>query len=233
MANQLRSEFHKLLRFGVFYVSLGLILLMCGYCFAENQVRHIFTDIYTVFHDGIQDNSFTFFIALITAWFIGNDFSNRTVNREIVSGCGRWSVIISRTIPVWIMNTFFHFFWVAAYMLFIGFGVGFDTAGFSSGDIAWCGTVLLQIIALSSVLTFISFVCEKTYSAITACVITVFFGCNIMRNFITSEIYRCSCFCFASQTDGTFIAKCSVSAVITIAVMMTATYLIFRNTDLS
>lgn len=48
-------------------------------------------DTATVFSFSICDTSFMFIISLVTAWFAGNDFLNRTMHNEIKVGYSRFS----------------------------------------------------------------------------------------------------------------------------------------------
>ena len=233
MSNLLKVEFYKLWRFKVFYAVIGFLLLIFAYTAIKNNEKHMFTDIYQVYKESLPDTSFSFLFAVLTSLFVGNDFSTRTVNRELVTGASRWNVIISRIIPVWIMNIAYHTLNIVLYMAAMGIDAGYSFDGFSLSDIAWFGTVILQIMALATVITLITFMSGNIYVGLTASVITLFALCNILRNFTASPVYTSSCFCFAADSSTEILVRCSVSAVITIIAALAATYFVFRKRDIS
>jgi ABC-type transport system involved in multi-copper enzyme maturation permease subunit len=233
MSNLLKVEFYKLRRFMVFYSVIGLLLVFYAYAAYKNGEKHLFTSIYQVFADSLPDTSLSFFIAILTAMFVGNDFSTRTLDRELVTGANRWNVIISRLIPVWIMNIAYHTLSIVLYMAAIGITTGYSFDGFGISDLAWFGTVMLQVAALATVITLITFICGNIYGGLTASVITLFALCNILRNFTASPLYRSSCFCFAVDSSSATLIRCAVCAAVTIAAAMIATYAVFGKRDIS
>ena len=232
MLNQLRIENYRAKRFVPLYVFLGLIIALLLY-----TERRLFVmgrnlpDLHSVFAESVQDVSLIFFIAILGAWFVGIDFSNRTIQRSVVTGCSRFSVVISRLLPSCAMAVIFHLCFVFSDMLGLGIQAGFSFKGFTLTDLAWLLVVLLQVTALESVFVFITFVCGNVYSAITASVAVDIVACNIMRNYFPAGIYRDLCFCFADNCTKERLILCSVFAIITIIVMITATTLVFRKKD--
>ena len=233
MSNLLKLEFYKLKRFRVFYAVAALLLVFDAYAAYKNSIKPIFTNVYQVFADSLPDTSLSFFFAILTSLFVGNDFSTRTIDRELVTGASRWKVILSRLIPVWIMNIVYHILFIGLYMVSIGIGKGFSFDGFSISDLAWFGTVMFQVMALATVITLITVICGNIYGGLTASVITLFALCNIMRNFTASPIYRCSCFCFAVDSSSTTLIRCVICAAVTIVAAMVAAYAVFRKRDIS
>ena len=233
MSNLMKLEFYKLRRFRVFYAVAALLLVFDAYAAYKNNIKPLFTNIYQVYADSLPDTSLSFFFAILTALFVGNDFSTRTIDRELVTGASRWKVILSRLIPVWIMNVVYHTLFIVMYMGAIGISNGFSFDGFSISDLAWFGTVMFQVMALTTVITLITIIFGNIYGGLTASVITLFAFCNIMRNFTDSPIYRSSCFCFAVDSSSTTLVRCVIGAAVTIAAAMIAAYAVFRKRDLS
>jgi len=230
MINQLRVENSKLLRFKALYAIVLVMVAMS--VFAGLQKWPGSTDsLYYVFSDTIQDVSLFFLIALFASWFVGSDFSDRTINREIVTGCSRWSVVITRLLPSFCGSAMIHICYVGANCL--AFAVkAKDFSGFSMADVAWGVVVLLQIFALQSIFVLITFVFHNVFAAITASTIVEVIMCNIMRNFVSADIYKYSCFHLADSTDATNLMGCGIAAVITIVVVVTITCVIFNKKDI-
>ena len=93
MCNQLKVEFFKFRHFILFYLG---VILMAGAGGAYGFLKFPNADIYDGFTATLSDVSFMFVTALVSAWFVGNDFSNRTIHNEITTGYSRLSVLFVR-----------------------------------------------------------------------------------------------------------------------------------------
>jgi SNF family Na+-dependent transporter len=106
MYNQLIIEKYKAKRFIIMYLA-AVVLAAAGFFLGFLKLpEHL--DTATVFSFSICDTSFMFIISLVTAWFVGNDFLNRTIHNEIKVGYSRFSVFITRTITAVIMAVLLH-----------------------------------------------------------------------------------------------------------------------------
>ena len=123
-------------------------------------------DIYHFFQDSVQDVSLVFLTALFVAWFIGQDFNNRVLQHEIAGGYSRFSIIISRVIPVALAS-------VAMHVIYISFDL-------PCNSLIICNELLTEILIScicnfnSSISFFLSLVFVDTSSEPVACWLRLF-----------------------------------------------------------
>lgn len=232
--NQMKVEFYKLKRTGMMYVAAALYFIMGAALPIKVVNMHMIEnlDIYYFFHDSVQDVSLVFLTALFVAWFIGQDFNNRVFQHEIAGGYSRFSIIISRVIPVALASVVMHVIYILGEVITAGFLTGFSFAPFGAADVSWLLTVLVQIVALVLIMSFITFLSGSLFGGITATVIFEFFFCNILRNFLRTGFYTYTCLCFAKDNSPKTLGFCLLSAVITIVVALLATYLVFKKKEI-
>lgn len=233
MCNQLKVEFFKLRHLWIFY--LGIVgMAGLGGAHGYMKLAKLATEngIYTGFSSACGDTSFVFLLSLVAAWFIGNDFSNRTIHHEITTGCSRWSVLVVRSIPVFFATTLLHFTYMFAEMVGVGMKTGISFQMFEKQDIFWFITVMLQIIAVQSIIILITFIVAKSAVAIATSVCFTFVTCNILRNFFEGKWFIWSCFCFAQDNTKETLLPTSICAIFTIIIAIISTYLIFRRKEI-
>ncbi len=230
MYNQLIIEKYKAKRFIIMYLA-AIVLAAAGFFLGLLKLPENL-DTATVFSLSISDTSFMFIISLVAAWFVGNDFLNRTIHNEIKVGYSRFSVFIARTITTVIMAVLLHLTYVFATV--IGFAVKyrFDTSIFSVTDFVWLLVVILQICANICIVMFIVFALRKVTSGIAVTVAFSFVSCNILRNFISESVFRLTCFSFAQTSDNRTLALSAVFAAAVIVISLTATHLVFRKAEI-
>lgn len=231
MCNQFKIIFFKFRHFLVFYIA---VLCMAGIGFWAGfvKVAGMGGSAYFAFKDSVCDTSLTFILAVIAAWFLGNDFSNRTIHHEITLGYSRWSVLLVRELPVMLSSVVLHFI----YVVFIVFGtackMGFSISVFKAGDIFWCVTVMIQLIALQSIITLITFICGKAPAAIATSVCFTIISCNALRNFFYGTFFEKTVFCFARDNSSETLIQTSIVGVITLVATIALTYLVFRKREI-
>ena len=228
MCNQLKVEFFKFRHFILFY--LGLIL-MAGVGGSYGFLKFPNADIYDGFTATLSDVSFMFVTALVSAWFVGNDFSNRTIHNEITTGYSRLSVLFVRELPAFLSAVITHFMYVVSTMIGLGMKKGFSFEGFQIQDLYWCIVVMLQLIAMQSIIVFITFLCAKAAASIAASVCVIFFMCNIARTFVETKVYTLSCFSLAGNHSCETLIPTGIAAIVTIVVVVSITWLIFRKRE--
>lgn len=81
MCNQLRVEFFKLRHFWLFYLAV-IGMSAAGFSYGYIKLTSVGYGVYDAFTETNCDTSFVFIHALVSAWFIGSDFSNRTIHHE-------------------------------------------------------------------------------------------------------------------------------------------------------
>lgn len=231
MCNQCKVTFFKFQHFVLFYI---VVLCMAGFGFTYGFVKIAGKggSVYDAFLATNADTSFMVVLALITAWFLGSDFSNRTIHHEITLGYSRWSVLLVRELPVLLSGVILHFAYVFSAVLGVACKNGFSGWIFETADVFWCITIVLQLIGLQSVITMISFICAKATAAIGISVIFTFITCNVLRNFLGETFFTKTVFYFARDNAGATLLPASIVAVITWIVFIALTYLVFNKKEI-
>lgn len=232
MRNQYIVSFYKLCRLP--FVYLGAILLIVanaawGYLKLSTLEG---MNLYKVFSDACCDTSFTFISTLVSSWFIGSDFGNRTIQHEIKLGYSRVSVIIVRAVPVFLTTIVLHSIGILSAMLGLGVKAGFSMDGFSGRDVWWCITIALQIIAFQSIIILIAFCLRSFGPAIAASVCFTFFACNVLRNYTDAKVFLISCFCLVRDSSNETLIGASVFAAAVIVVMFLAACTVFGKAEI-
>lgn len=231
MCNQCKVTFFKFRHFLLFYIA---ILCMTGFGFSYGFVKiaSMGGSAYDAFMVTNSDTSFMFILALITAWFLGSDFSNRTIHHEITLGYSRWSVLLVREFPVMLSGVILHF----AHVFSAVFGVtcknGFSGDMFGTADALWCITIMLQLFGLQSIITLITFICAKASAAIAISVSFTIIACNVLRNFLGGTFFTKTVFYLAKDNANETLFSTSMVAVITLVVSIALTYLVFRRKEI-
>ena len=230
MRKQLIIEKYKAERFTIMYLA-AVVLAAAGFFLGLLKLPKNL-DTSTVFSFSICDTSFMFIISLVTAWFAGNDFLNRTIQNEIKTGCSRVSVFLIRTITCVIMAILLHLTYVFATV--IGFAVKyrFDGSIFSITNFVWLLVVMSQICANICIVMFIVFAFKNAASGIAVTVIFNFVSCNILRNFISGSVFRLTCFSLAQTSDSKTLAWSEVLAIAVTAISLAATHIVFRKAEI-
>lgn len=233
--NQIRVEFYKLTRLLGFYfatILLAGIGVIHGYILLSNFNRTNITSVNEVFQTVVGDTSFIFVIMLIIAWFLGKDFSTRTIQNEIRIGYSRESVLISRYVITFFAAVLLHFIWVVSAL--IGFVVkrGMDFSVFSFINFVWLIIVFIQIMAITSVVIMIEFFAKNASVAMVITTVTVFVTCNIIRNFIEIKVYQFTCFGLVQNGSWTVLLPAMLYAIVVILVIGMITYMGFRKAEI-
>lgn len=231
MCNQLKVELFKFRHFWLFYVA---VIFMVGFGFSYGYIKlaDIGCDIYDAFKENGCDTSFMWLVALVSAWFIGSDFSNRTIHHEITLGYNRWSVLMVRELPVLLSGILLHFIYVISSMIGVGSKTGFSVNMFSVQDLSWCITIMLQLIALQSIILLISFICANAPAAIAVSVSFVVIACNVLRNFLEGTVFTRTVFYFAPDNMKETLLSTSVVAAMTWVITIAFTYIVFRKKEI-
>lgn len=230
MHNQLMIEQYKAKRFILLYFAAA-VLAAAGFFLGLLKLPENM-DTAAVFSFTICDTSFLFIVSLVAAWFVGNDFLNRTIQNEIKAGYSRFSVVTARTIPAVIMAVLLHLTYVFATVLGFTVKYRFDSSIFSGTDFVWMLVVMLQICANICIVMFIVFAVRKAASGIAVTVAFSFVACNILRNFFSESVFRLTCFSLAQTSDSRTLALSAVFAAVTIAVSVTAAHFVFRKAEI-
>ena len=232
MCNQLKVEFFKFRHFWLFYLAM-VFMAGVGFSYGYMKLAGMGCDLYDAFRENACDTSFMVILALVSAWFIGSDFSNRTIHHEITLGYNRWSVLMVRELPVFLSGILLHFIYIISCMIGVGSKTGFSVSMFSMQDFFWCITIMLQLMALQSIILFISFLCANAAAAIAISVCFMVIACNVLRNFLDGTVFTKTVFCFAPNNTKETLLPTSVVAVMTLAIIMVLTYIVFRKKRLN
>ncbi len=239
MLNLLRIERRKIVRFIPLYVCLAVIFLMF-LDWAAKGITDTYIDMhgsltmYDGFKEGIQDCSFSFMYGMLIAWFVGIDFTNRTIHKAIVTGNSRWKIVVAKLISTSVVVMILHFVSAILEMLVYGKQFGFTFDGFSINDAAWAGVIILQLIAYNAFYEMITVICGNVYIALFACITTAALAGNVLRNYLGGNfIYEHSFFCLAKSSSASDLIPCAVCAIIATALLVAASCFIFRNKDVA
>ena len=232
MRNQLSVSFFKIRHSWFIYfavVGMASLAVYYGYC----KLAGLGFGLYEAFTDTICDTSLMFLLALVSAWFIGNDFSNRTIHHEITLGYSRLSILVVRELAAYLFAVVLHFTYIIT-MLGLGIKTGVFTCVFEKQDLFWCLAVSIQLIAMQSMIVFITILCAKATSAIAASVLFMIITCNLLRNFVVDEgaIFTKSVFCLAYNNTSENLSQISLVAVLTWLIVLVLTYVVFRKKDI-
>lgn len=231
MYNQLKVEFFKLRHFWLFYIAVVGMAGM-GFAYGYIQLAKLGCSMYDAFADTNCDTSFMFILALVSAWFIGSDFSSRTIHHEITLGYSRGSVLAVREISVYLSAVILHVVYIVFTMLGVGIKNGFSGSMFKIQDVPWCVTLLLQLIALQSIIAFISFMCAKASAAIAASVCFTFIMCNVLRIYFDGKIFTKLCFYFVQNNAYDTLIPASIVAILTWIAAISLTCFMFRKKEI-
>lgn len=239
MLNVFKVENFKMRKFTPFYVCMiVLVILIVGMVFKGLKQEVIDYCGYSCMHDGfvdsVQDCSLSFLFGMLISWYVGIDFTNRTIHRHIVTGVKRWKIVISEILATSVLTTIFHLTLVIGTVIQYGKFFGFTTEGFGISDLAWLGTILLQFAAYNSFFVLVAFLCENVYASTIIGVVVSSIGGNILRNFLRGNyIYEHSFFCFAKSSSSSDLIPCVICAIISIAVLFGITVIVFNKRDIS
>lgn len=232
MRNQLRVEFYKLTRFLGMYLTV-IVLAGIGFSYGYIHLSKLNTiSVNEVFQSVVSDTSLMIINLLVIAWFLGKDFSTRTIQNEICIGHSRKSVLISRYIITFFAAIMMHFIWIASTL--IGFIVkrGMDSSIFSFRNFIWLLIVFLQVVAITSMVVMIAFFVKNASVAMVATAISVFIGCNVTRAYVDADVYQFTCFGLVQNGSWTVLLPAMLYAIVLILVFGLVTYLGFRKAEI-
>lgn len=231
MCNQCKVAFFKFRHFLLFYIAI-ICMAGLGFSYGFVKVAAMGGNAYYAFKDAISDTSLMFVLALMTSWFVGSDFSNRTIHHEITLGYSRWSVLLVRELPVMLSGVIFHFVYAFSAVLGVTCKNGFSGEMFGTADMLWCITIILQLLGLQSIITLITFIFAKAPIAIAVSVSFTIVMCNILRNFLGETFFVKTVFCLARDNENATLLSASIVAVITLILSIALTYLVFRRREI-
>ena len=238
MYNQLKVEFYKLRTSKFFYIAA------IGFFTASVMIfwSNIFRDGLDItggraFVGSISDTSLLFILSLFVSYFIGNDFSNRTIGNEIRIGYSRISVILSRVIIALPLAAFLYLFYAAPRAILTGLINGFGSE-FTIYEIL-IRTLLFsfQVMAVTSFVAFIMFWCKKSSLGMMIGVCFTVITCNILRTVLSDNtVFRLTSF-YRIQMNIEAMTSWDIgisflSALTTLLAVLSVTYIVFRKTEL-
>lgn len=235
MFNLLKVEFYKLKKFQFGYIAV-LFMFVIGYLYGDNRFGNKVFDITdntsVAFSYAVSDTSFVFLISIVIAFFIGKDFSNRTICNEIKLGYSRFHILISRMIVVCTFAVLLHAIYVISTVF--GFSVvrGFDTSVLCKENALWLLTVFIQLMAIISGAVLVSFIAKKVSEAIALSAMYAVICCNILRNFISAKIYTLSCFYFVQNNSTENLVFATISAFVTMMIFLTIAAFTFKKAEI-
>lgn len=232
MINQLKVEIFKIKRFLAVYlvlIFLAVIGFLSGYStFAEDETLTS----NTIFSWMAGDTSLMFLYSVISAWFIGIDFSNRTIHNEIKTGFERISIIISREIIVFSTAIIYHITIVGSTIIGFMCKNGFDTDFVNMRNLIWMLVVLLQVITGQNVIVCISFIIKKAVTGVVASLCFSFVAFNVLRNFIDADWFNYSFLSLAQDGSSRTLLISCIYAVVVYVLVSGVTYKLFSRAQI-
>lgn len=250
MVNQFHIEFYKLRHFKMFRYAVVFLVLYAVFGWTVLRWKLLFgtwdlpinmDDLGSEFFVSMCDVSFVFLYSMVTAWFIGNDFDDRTVCNEITLGYSRWSILFSRILPCWCVTVFLHFVWVvcSTTALWSGFGYGFHIPEFQMRDFVWLSVILLQLLAMQSVVVLITILSANAAAALVISGVLAFMVNNVMRMYLNIwemkeglRIWGIMFFALAQNNSNRTLITAGCMAVAAIVGVTAVTYSVFRKMEL-
>jgi ABC-type transport system involved in multi-copper enzyme maturation permease subunit len=237
MCNQVKIELYKLKTSVVFYLIL-LAFAITGLLYGIQKMVPAGITGGQSLALAIGDTSFMFALTLFIGYFIGNGFSNRTINNGISIGYSRLSVVLSRAFVVLPATALFHLTYVYFTMIPALFANGFGTEMSVSDMLIRTVLSIFQVIAVQSIAVLVMFICKKSSLGIIVSVFITFVTCNILRNFLDGEslIFKYTSFyqmtMLAEKMTNNDMWISLVSAVLTALAVLCAACAIFRKAEL-
>lgn len=230
MINLLKVEFYKLKKFPFGYIVL-LFFLVIGIIGGGYKLRDNFENTAAIFVETVCDTSLVFIISLAAAYFMGKDFSSRTIDNEIKLGYSRFKILLSKLIAVCTFAAFMHTVWVAANVLSFVAVRGFDSSVLCTENAFWLITVLIQLSAIISGSLLITFITRTVAGAIAISSMYVLICCNILRNYTDAKIFTMSPFCFAQDNNTENLFFTAIVAFVTLIIFTVTATVIFNRSD--
>lgn len=231
MFNLLKMEFYRLKKFPFGYIVL-LFFLVIGIIGGGYKLLDYCENTADIFAANVCDTSLVFVISLTAAFFMGKDFSSRTIDNEIKLSYSRFKILLSKTIAVCVFAAFIHTVWVAANVLSFAAVRGFDSSVLCAENAFWLITVLIQLSAVISGVMLITFSTRTVAGAIAISSMYVLICCNILRNYTDAKIFTMSPFCFAQDNNTENLLFTAIVAFVTLIIFSATATVIFHKSDI-
>lgn len=239
MNNQIKTEAIKL-RKSVFFYLVIVMFIVFG---LMNGLKSVFADMrgesgIDALFDTISDTSLMFVLTLFVSYLIGNEFTNRTIDNEIRIGYSRFSVILSRAIVVLPFTVVVYLAYSITMTLIFGIATGFESAFTVYDLIIRLLLFSLQVMAIQSISLFVMFACKRASLGMMINVSLTVVTCNILRNLLEdggivfkyTSFYRIMLNNQSMTSQDILISY--VSALVTLLLVLCATYIAFRKAEL-
>jgi len=186
----------------------------------------------------ISDVSLLFVSVAFVCFFIGSDFSNRTICNEIRIGYSRLSVILSRTIVVLPFAILMQLFYISLVVLMHGIvnEFGFDMT--VQALILRFALFIVQSAAVLSITVFVTFWCKKVSLSMALNISFVFLFFNLMRGspLSNNRVYRITIFyrfiMISQDLSLLDIVISFLSAIATILCALVATHIVLHKAEI-
>ena len=230
MFNLLKVEFYKLKKFSFGYIVL-LFFLVIGIIGGGYKITDDFENTADIFAANVCDTSLVLIISLAAAFFMGKDFSSRTIDNAIKLNYNRFKILLSKTIAVCTFAMLIHTVWVAANVLSFAAVRGFDSNVLCAENAFWLITVLIQLSAVISGVMLITFITRTVAGAIAISSMYVLICCNILRNYTDAKVFTMSPFCFAQDNNTENLFFTAIVAFATLIIFSATATVIFNRSD--
>jgi hypothetical protein len=100
---------------------------------------------YEMYIGAIRDTSLIFVLSLFVAYFVGNDFTSRTINNEVQIGYNRLTVILSRGLVILPYAAVLYLFYVVPLTVMIGIFNGFGALSTQTALLGFVAQSLIHV----------------------------------------------------------------------------------------
>lgn len=248
MYNLIKMEFYKLKRSKAFknIILFSFIFSIIGiYFFRTLPDAPVSWQAY--FINALRDSALNIIlIAIFAGLFIGADFSNKTINHEIISGHSRVKIFLSKSIVFFIGSSIISLIYPVTSM-FSSMAFSRWTEEFTSLDLIYVLRVLsLYIIINLGVMAtclFIAFIFKDVGKTIGVSIIFLAVGSQLLNNILSKEfrvIGKLHDYVGLGQLNiaiKDIISKSEIviillSSLMTLGIILSISYMSFRKTEL-
>lgn len=233
MINQFKAENIRLKkRKGIAITALVLFLINLFGAYSQFPRFFETMTVNEALAETIGDTSLFFIVALCVTWFVGAEFSERTVQNELKLGYSRLSVVFVRFIYSCFIASAIHLLSITAIIAGAFMRYGFSLTELNGADFLWLFIVLVQVCALQGFTVLFVFLIRKAAAAMAVSAIFTLITCNLCRNFIKAPVYVYSCFSLAQDNEPKTLWVSFIFALAVLFIVPSVTYLVFRKADM-
>ncbi|MGL6197482.1 MAG: hypothetical protein ACRC3H_00975 [Lachnospiraceae bacterium] len=239
MNNQIKVEVVKVKSSFYFYLTiLAFIVFGLMYSITMVYIRKLDFSGSNVLISTMSDTSLIFALSMFTSYFMGNQFTHRTLDNEIRIGYSRVSVVLSKAMVILPLSVFPYLAYSITCILVVTPVNGFGSDTSILNAIILFILFIFQLMSIQSFTFFIMFCCKKASLGMMLSTAFTVITCNFLRNILEegellfryTSFHRIMMNSQSMTSQDIFISY--LSAIATLLLMVYATYIVFRKAEL-